>query len=67
MLGEATANNLLKHFCARMSLSEDAISPAHLPDLARSMSPTLAVWLGSAGANQVVEEIAQMGEGVASR
>ncbi|MCI0489342.1 MAG: hypothetical protein L0229_22345 [Blastocatellia bacterium] len=67
MLGEATANNLLKHYCARLSLSEDSISPANLPDLARAMSPMLAVWLGSAGASQVAEEIAHIGEGVVSR
>ena len=67
MLGEATAKNLLKHYCARMNLSEHSISPSHLPDLARAMSPMLAVWLGSAGANRVAEEIANMGEGVVSK
>ena len=67
ILGEATATNLLKHFCARLSLSEDAIDRSHLPDLASAMCPMMAVWLGSEGAHQVADEIAHLGEGVVSR
>ena len=67
ILGEATATNLLKHFCARLSLNEDAIEPSHLPDLASAMCPMMAVWLGSSGADHVAEEIAHLGEGVVSR
>ncbi|MGH9761363.1 MAG: hypothetical protein ACREDR_17990 [Blastocatellia bacterium] len=61
MLGQATASNLLKHYCARMKIAASEIQQSHLPDLASSMQPMLAVWLGSAGAARVSEEIAQLG------
>jgi hypothetical protein len=67
LLGEATANNLLKHYCARMSMTAEQISPSHLPELASAMRPMLAVWLGSAGAAQVSDGIAQMGRGAAAK
>jgi len=67
MLGEATAVNLLKHYCGRMKISLEDISAADLPDLASSMRPMLAVWLGSAGATRVSEEIAQMGKGAVAK
>jgi hypothetical protein len=66
MLGEATALNLLKHYCGRMKMTPEDIRPSHLPDLATSMRPMLAVWLGSAGASKVSEEIAQMAKGKAA-
>jgi hypothetical protein len=65
MLGEATAVNLLKHYCVRMKINPEDITATDLPDLATSMRPMLAVWLGSAGAARVSEEIAQMGRGAA--
>jgi len=61
MLGEVTASNLIKHYCARMKISADDLKPADLPDLATSMRPMLAVWLGSTGAARVSDEIAQLG------
>lgn len=67
LLGEATANNLLRHYCVRMNMTAESISPSHLPDLASAMRPMLAVWLGSAGAAQVADEIAQMGRGADSK
>jgi hypothetical protein len=61
MLGEVTAANMLKHYCARINLSAEGLQASHLPDLAVAMKPMLAVWLGSSGAAQVAEEIAQLG------
>jgi len=60
MLGEATAANLLKHYCARMKVRVEQIDPRDLPVLADSMRPMLAVWLGSAGAARVAGQIAQL-------
>ncbi len=67
LLGEATANNLLRHYCLRMNMTADSITASHLPELANAMRPMLAVWLGSAGASQVADEIAQMGRGATSK
>jgi hypothetical protein len=67
MLGEATASNLLKHYCAKMRLSVEDLAPQHLPDLANSMRPMLAVWLGSAGAMRVAENITQLARGTKAR
>jgi hypothetical protein len=67
ILGEATAINMLKHYCARTDLSAEEIKPAHLPELSRAMRPMLAVWLGSLGATRVSDEIAQLGRGTAAR
>jgi hypothetical protein len=68
MLGEATAVNLIKHYCSRMKITLDDLTVADLPDLATSMRPMLAVFLGSAGAARVSEEIAQMAKkGAAAR
>jgi len=61
MLGQVTASNLIKHYCARMKISVEELKPADLPDLANSMRPMLAVWLGSTGAARVSDEIAQLG------
>jgi hypothetical protein len=63
MLGEATAANLVKHYCVKMRLSVDDIKPSQLPELADAMRPMLAVWLGSPGAARVAQEIAQLGRG----
>lgn len=63
MLGEATATNLVKHYCVKMRLSVDDIKPSQLPELADAMRPMLAVWLGSSGAARVAQEIAQLGRG----
>ena len=63
MLGEATAANLVKHYCVKMRLSVDDIEPGQLPELADAMRPMLAVWLGSPGAARVAQEIAQLGRG----
>jgi hypothetical protein len=67
MLGEATASNLLKHYCAKMRLSVEDLAPQHLPDLATAMRPMLAVWLGSAGAMRVAENITQLARGTKAR
>ena len=67
MLGEATASNLLKHYCAKMRLSVEDLAPQHLPDLANAMRPMLAVWLGSAGAMRVAEDITQLARGTKAR
>jgi hypothetical protein len=67
MLGEATASNLLKHYCAKMRLSVEDVAPQHLPDLANAMRPMLAVWLGSAGAMRVAEDITQLARGTKVR
>ena len=67
MLGEATASNLLKHYCAKMRLSVEDVAPQHLPDLANAMRPMLAVWLGSAGAMRVAEDITQLARGTKAR
>jgi hypothetical protein len=61
MLGQATASNMLKHYRVRMKVSPDELRPGDLPDLASSMRPMLAVWLGSAGAARVADEIADLG------
>jgi hypothetical protein len=63
MLGEATALNIVKHYCARMRLSPEDVNQSNLPQLANAMRPMLAVWLGSAGAARVADEIARMGRG----
>ena len=63
VLGEATAENMLKHYCARLNIPVDDIKETDLPELAVSMKPMLAVWLGSAGASRVAEEIARLGKG----
>jgi hypothetical protein len=63
MLGEATAANLVKHYCVKMSLSVEDIKPSQLPELADAMRPMLAVWLGSPGAARVAQEIAQLRRG----
>ncbi|HJZ67389.1 MAG TPA: hypothetical protein VKF81_04520 [Blastocatellia bacterium] len=67
VLGEATANNLLKHYCVKMRLSVEEVTPQHLPELANAMRPMLAVWLGSAGAMRVAEDIAQLAKGTKAR
>jgi hypothetical protein len=64
MLGEATANNLLRHYCARMKMPIEDIQPSHLADLATAMKPMLAVWLGSAGATRMAQELGELVEGV---
>ena len=64
MLGEATANNLLRHYCIKMQMSSEDVTPQHLPELAKAMRPMLAVWLGSAGAMRVADEIAKLARGV---
>jgi hypothetical protein len=60
MLGEVTASNMLRHYCAKMQMSPEALSKSHLSDLADAMKPMLAVWLGSAGADRVAREITQL-------
>jgi hypothetical protein len=67
MLGEATASNLLRHYCLKMRLPVEDISSEHLPELANAMRPMLAVWLGSAGAMRVAEDIAQLARGAKAR
>jgi hypothetical protein len=67
MLGEATAQNMIRHYCVRMHLSVEDLMAQHLRELANSMRPMLAVWLGSAGAARVAEEIAQLARGANSR
>lgn len=65
VLGEATAENMLKHYCARLNIPIEAIKDTDLAELAVSMKPMLAVWLGSAGAARVADEISRLGkEGV---
>ncbi len=63
MLGEATAANLLRHYCIKMQMSPEDVTPQHLPELAKTMKPMLAVWLGTAGATRVADELAQLGRG----
>lgn len=67
MLGEATAINLLRHYCVKMQMSFEDVTAEHLPELAKAMRPMLAVWLGSAGAMRVAGEIAQLAAGVNKR
>jgi hypothetical protein len=67
LLGETTAANLLRHYCSRMQMSVDAIELSHLPGLAEAMKPMLAVWLGSAGASRVAEELGQLGRGASAK
>jgi hypothetical protein len=64
VLGEATARNLLKHYCIKMHIAVDEITPSQVPELANAMRPMMAVWLGTAGALRASEEIARMGKGV---
>jgi hypothetical protein len=64
VLGEATARNLLKHYCIKMQISPENITPNIVPELANAMRPMMAVWLGSAGALHVAEEIERLGKGV---
>jgi hypothetical protein len=63
LLGEATALNLVRHYCVRMRMSVEDITPGHMSDLAAAMRPMLAVWLGSAGATRVAQELTQLGRG----
>jgi hypothetical protein len=63
VLGEATAKNLLKHYCIQMRISMEDISPSRVPELANAMRPMMAVWLGTAGALRASEEIARLGKG----
>ena len=67
LLGEATASNLLKHYCVKMRLSAEELAPQHMRELANAMRPMLAVWLGSAGAMRVAEDIAQLARGAKAR
>ena len=39
------------------------IGPGHLSDLANAMKPMLAVWLGSAGAARLAQELAELDHG----
>ena len=64
LLGEATAKNLLKHYCIKMKIASEEISSVNLPEFADAMRPMMAVWLGSEGARQASQEIAQLGKGV---
>jgi len=63
VLGEATARNLLKHYCIKMHIALEEITPGQVPDLATAMRPMMAVWLGTAGALRASEEIARLGKG----
>jgi hypothetical protein len=63
VLGEATARNLLKHYCIKMHIAAEEITPSQVPELANAMRPMMAVWLGTAGAMRASEEIARMGKG----
>jgi hypothetical protein len=63
VLGEATARNLLKHYCIQMHLTAEEIPPSRVPELAIAMRPMMAVWLGTAGALRASEEIARFGKG----
>ena len=63
VLGEATAKNLLKHYCLKMHIAAEEITPGQVPELANAMRPMMAVWLGTAGALRAAEEIARMGKG----
>ena len=67
VLGEATARNLLKHYCIQMHISVEEITPNQVPELATAMRPMMAVWLGTAGAMRASEEIARLGKGVLPR
>jgi hypothetical protein len=62
VLGEATARNLLKHYCIKMQMSLEEINSRNVPELADAMRPMMAVWLGSAGAYSVSQEIAKLGK-----
>jgi hypothetical protein len=64
LLGEATTRNLLKHYCLKMQISPENITPNQVQELADAMRPMMAVWLGSAGALQAAQEIARLGKGV---
>ncbi len=61
MLGDTTARNLLTHYCAKLKIKAEEITAAHLPELSRAIKPMLAVWLGSAGAAQLAEQVARLG------
>ena len=39
VLGEATAKNLLKHYCLQMHLAVEEIPPGRVPELANAMRP----------------------------
>jgi hypothetical protein len=67
VLGEATASNMLRHYCAKMRMPAEDLTAGHLPEIAEAMKPMLAVWLGSAGAARVALEISQLGRGVAAK
>lgn len=64
VLGEATARNLLKHYCIKMQMSVEDITPSQVPELAQAMRPMMAIWLGTAGALRASEEIASLSKGV---
>jgi hypothetical protein len=63
MLGDATAANLVKHYCLKMRVPLDDIKPGQVRELADAMRPMLAVWLGSTGAARVAQELAELGRG----
>ncbi len=63
MLGEATAANLLRHYCLKMRMPVEDINRDQLPQLAEAMRPMLAVWLGSEGATRVAQELRQLETG----
>lgn len=67
VLGEATAKNLLMHYCIKMHLDAEQITPEILPELANAMRPMMAVWLGTAGAQSVAQEIAGLGKEVIAK
>ena len=64
VLGEATAKNLLKHYCIQMQIPLEDIAPSQVPELATAMRPMMAIWLGTAGALRASEEIVRLGKGV---
>lgn len=61
LLGEATAKNLLTHYCVKMRISIEDLSANNLPEVATAMRPMMAVWLGSEGASRASQEIANLG------
>lgn len=67
LLGEATAKNLLTHYCVKMRISMQDLSVSNLQEVADAMRPMMAVWLGSEGARRAAQEIAKLGKGVTVR
>jgi hypothetical protein len=59
LLGPNTARNAIRTFCQSLGVAPEALSAADAPRLLAALRPALRTLLGSAAAEQVLDEIAR--------